>query len=616
MISLAGSTISALYPWALAALPLAAGLLVYVYRKKGSSSAQVVSSLFLLKNLPRATPGRRRFVPPLQFWIELSLFLFLGCAAATLILSESGKQIAIVVDTSLSMAATDSANTTSLTYAKSAASADISQMFSPARFSVFSANSTLAAITERGVSSASAVAALPSIEASFASDRLASHIESLLQQNLYDSIWVYTDRRNESNGILTKVKITTTPRTEAEPLNFWVVGLATKAIDGQTFVLATTNLSAHSATRLSLSGTCYAASRVVTLPPVVITQRPYAAVTTKLGPLNEDWSYCRITATSVDNDRPDQLPTDNIGWITRASSTTNITLESDLSAQELGLSNLKGFSFTNSSTTQGSTPLLFHRRLPRLLSTSKLNAPTLLVAPQSGSLPWGGRADDLTPEKMLEVTRWEASHPLLKYVKPTLLQIPATKKLTCPESSSPVLFAGPGPLVCAGEKDGSRYAIVGFELFPFDGTRSPTVSIFTLNLLSWLFSGADWNSGNRQPGELPVSADTSSARYVAPEEETPKLSVSQQLTIQAPIPGVIEVLRGGTPELIAINISSEDESMLSRMAPLSIPTSTAVPKTSAKRDPLNLSSWLTLIALAIACADILRRTLRKQRWTN
>jgi hypothetical protein len=614
MISLGSSALSALSPWALAGIPLAAALLVYVYRKKGSSSAQVVSSLFLLQNLPRATPGKKRFVPPLQFWIELAIFIALSCAAATFLLSEKGQHIAVVIDSSLSMAATDGSNTTALERAKTLAQSDISHTLPPVRFTVFESDSALEQLTDVGISSVSALAALSSVEQSFAPDRLATHLESLLRRGGYDAVWTYTDRALQGGRVSDKIKVTTVPREHTETLNFWISALTTKIINNETFLVATTNLSSGTPVRVSLATTCYDAAETFSLPPVTFTQSPSSPIQTKLGPVTQEWSHCNVTGTTSEKNFTDRLNVDNSGWITRGSAATEIALVSDLSAQQLGIARLKNFSFTQRPPIQGAVPMLYHRSLPSSPSEQELRAPTLLVFPPNGSLPWGGTAEELPEKKPLEVSRWDTSHPLLKYVKPTLLRIPSAKKLTCPDSSSAILFSASGPLLCAGERNGMRYAIVGFELFPFDGKGNPTLSIFTLNLFSWLFLPSEFTSLGKQPGALAVPADTTSARYVAPSEEP--LTISKAQTVEAEKPGIIDLARGSARELMAINVFSEEESALSRTTPLTLPSESGISSKDSNMKPLDLSPWLALLALLIACADILRRLIRKQRWAS
>jgi hypothetical protein len=575
----------------------------------------VVSSLFLLKNLPRATPGKKRFIPPLQFWIELLLFIALSSAAASFLLSETGRHIAIVIDSSLSMAAQDDSGISALERAKARALSDISQTLPPVRFTIFSSHSELKPNTESAVSTVSALTALPGVAQSFAADRLSGHLESLLNRGRYDAVWGYTDHTMQGDSVSSKIRVTTISRDRGETFNFWLAALSTKINQGQTFLEATTNLSSAVATRLTLSATCYGPAGVLSLPSVTFLQSPSSPAVTTLGPVTQPaWSHCNVTVMSPDQLPFDRLTLDNSGWITRGSAATEIELVSDLTAQQLGIAQLRNFSFTTSTAPQPSAAALYHRKLPPVSSEQKLGAPALIVFPPPGKLPWGGTAEEVSAGKPLEVSRWDTSHQLLKYVKPTLLQIPSAKIIRCPESSSPILFSAAGPLVCAGERNGNRYVIVGFELFPFDGKSNPTLSIFTLNLLSWLFIPAELTSLSKQPGTITLPTDTTSARYIAPTAAP--LQISEAQTVEAQRPGVLAITRGQMQELFAINVFSEDESMLSRTRALTLPAERAGVTQETEVKPLDLSPWLALIALLIASADIIRRILRKQRWAS
>ena len=43
-----------------------------------------------------------------------------------------------------------------------------------------------------------------------------------------------------------------------------------------------------------------------------------------------------------------------------------------------------------------------------------------------------------------------------------------------------------GSILFAGESRGFRFAVLGFEIFPFEGSKTPALSVLTLNLLNWL----------------------------------------------------------------------------------------------------------------------------------
>jgi hypothetical protein len=282
---------------------------------------------------------------------------------------------------------------------------------------------------------------------------------------------------------------------------------------------------------------------------------------------------------------------DNQGWITNSSEGTALRISSPLSALELGLGAVKGFSFSaNTVESQRHTPVIYHRMAP---SSDDLVSPTLVILPPAGKLPNGGLARD-SGQGALAVTRWTSSHPLLKYVNPSLLSFPVARTLQCPGATNPILFSKNGALACAGEVNGVPYGVVGFELFPFDGKRSATVSIFTLNLLSWLAEGSTRSS------------------------LTQTLSIDQQRsTITAPVPGIIELTAEKTRSFMAITLSAREESALNRLPPLTAPAgsvASAAPRST--ETPSDLTSWLALVALLTLIGDLIRRIAVRQRWSE
>jgi hypothetical protein len=304
---------------------------------------------------------------------------------------------------------------------------------------------------------------------------------------------------------------------------------------------------------------------------------------------------------------------DNQGWITNSSEGTALRISSPLSALELGLGAVKGFSFSaNTVESQRHTPVIYHRMAP---SSDDLVSPTLVILPPAGKLPNGGLARD-SGQGALAVTRWTSSHPLLKYVNPSLLSFPVARTLQCPGATNPILFSKNGALACAGEVNGVPYGVVGFELFPFDGKRSATVSIFTLNLLSWLAEGSTRSSLTQRPGLIALPRGTTEARYIAPETKT--LSIDQQRsTITAPVPGIIELTAEKTRSFMAITLSAREESALNRLPPLTAPAgsvASAAPRST--ETPSDLTSWLALVALLTLIGDLIRRIAVRQRWSE
>jgi hypothetical protein len=168
-------------------------------------------------------------------------------------------------------------------------------------------------------------------------------------------------------------------------------------------------------------------------------------------------------------------------------------------------------------------------------------------------------------------------------------------------------------LACAGEYDGVRYAIVGFELFPFDGKKTPTLSILTLNLLSWVSQQTGIAAHGAPAGIIPLPPGITAARYVAPIEE--RLSILDgRASVYARRPGIIELLSGDEARLIGVQLPSEAESELTQVSMIELPSADSEPKSKKESESTNLTPWLALLALGALVLDLVRRLVRKQRW--
>ena len=188
MSALTGIAISFAWPLALGAIPVALGALVYLFRARGTTQSKVTSSLFLLARLPEYLPSRRRFVPPIQFWLELALAVALACAASGITFYRTGARVAVVIDTSKSMSARMSAGLnaeeTRLQAALRIAKADIAQAPPDTLFKVLRAAGTIssAASDTQGAAfraKGTAISELNLVRSTYEVDSLASVIADL-----------------------------------------------------------------------------------------------------------------------------------------------------------------------------------------------------------------------------------------------------------------------------------------------------------------------------------------------------------------------------------------------------------------------------------------------------
>lgn len=607
MISLFGATLSATSPWMLLAIPAAVSLLVYIFRVRGTAQSAVVSSLFFLKDLPRRPVGRKVFVPPLQFWLELAILTLLILAASGLLLTRSGKHVAVVVDSSLSMGALYGSGGTRLEQAKRIASLDLSRAPESTNYTVFSSSNDLTQLSADHDSPSDALTAVKSVTQSHRADALSDHVHSLLLDPSYDSVWVYTDRELQSAQTSPRLICNQIPVEPATQTNAWIKGVQRRTNDTLSVSIGYGGATPRDAL---VDGECYAADSQAPNKIAARTVRlsPQESTTAELTAPSSRWAYCRVHVRLQDASLFDSLPLDNEGWISHSSSSSAIRVESSLTPEQLGLSRIPSMTFIEQGAQPGeSLPTIFHRIAPASIPSTG----TLVVMPPVGALPWGGKA--LEQGANGQITRWNDSHPLLTYVKPALIMLRDARTLECPPSASPILFSASGAVACAGEERGARYLITGFELFPFDGSLNPTMSILTLNAFKWLFQSAGAPSGGSLPSIIQVSDTTQSAEYIEP---APSALAIAGNAITPKNPGIVALKHSdGSEKHLALNAFEDAESNLSKTTQLSISAQAQVPHpATGGASSQNLLSWLVAVALAVIATDLLRRFARRIRW--
>lgn len=615
MISLFGTTVSAAAPWFLVGIPAATALLVYIFRKKGSGARYITPTLFLLKQLPDYAPARRRFVPPLQFWIELCILSLLSLAAAGITITETGKRIAVVIDTSKSMSALTASGESRLSTATRLATADLARTPPTARFTVFEASNHLTPRSASLVSVAGALSAIGSLEQSYAEDTIATHLASLANTHEFDSLWMYTDKTLDGDTSSQSLRVVTIPSDASSLSNLWVHSVATQSSTTGAYLEVMLSLSSSKEISAEIATTCTKpdGSDTFTLTPITALLTSKAPTRVLVGPIESPWSYCNVRATPTSAAPSDALSLDNEAWITNSSSSNAVVLHSALSPSDLGLTTISRLSITAAKPDAPSVVAheIFHRQTPRSVPAES----SLVVFPPPGNLPWkGGR---VSPENKqgIEVTRWDESHPLLQYVQPAMISIPTASVLECPEASSAIIFSAKGPLVCAGEESGARFVVTGFELFPFDGLKNPTLSVFTLNIFKWLFQSGARADGGQSLGIFTAPREVTEARELAPISQRQTIIGGNSISVSHP--SVVEFTpstkEGGARVLQAFNSFSDAESDISRLATFIAPDTQSQTKPRAPQK-MPLQTILAAIALVILAFDVVRRIFYRARW--
>lgn len=169
------------------------------------------------------------------------------------------------------------------------------------------------------------------------------------------------------------------------------------------------------------------------------------------------------------------------------------------------------------------------------------------------------------------VSGWKDPHAWTRYVNLALLR-PRYGRPLGPGAGAPVIESPAGTLAAAFERDGFRYAVLGFDPLPFMGRRNLPMSILTLNILGWLREG---NTGmNRSTGDV---LDLASGPLHAPARDggpAPKRRSPPGGASDAPAPvrfqGVYATGQGSRRRLVGVNFEGREEADLRHPRPLAL----------------------------------------------
>jgi hypothetical protein len=177
------------------------------------------------------------------------------------------------------------------------------------------------------------------------------------------------------------------------------------------------------------------------------------------------------------------------------------------------------------------------------------------------------------------------------------LLAPAYAQALLPVSwCKPVINGTVGSLVLAGEREGKRYAALGFDLFPYLGKQNLPASIFTLNLLGWLADRTGQLADTQTGSVLQVKSPTTTVRQ--PEGQLASIvNGGVRLTRQ----GVYTLSENGIDRRIAVNLSDAEESQLGR--PLYVPELAPAVPAAPEKTGQPLWPWILYGALFLLLVD-------------
>ena len=622
---------------------LGAPLLILAYLHRERARRRVVSSVLVLRSLIQRTRMKKRFVPPPRFFIELLALLLLSGAAALPAWKEPRRRVAIVVDTTISMRASDG-GASRLSRAVADAATWLSEQDENIQVTVFGSSPKLQRIGDVGMPRAAAVRAIEGLTASYSGDSLEVAVADLAQSGEYDALYVISDRAAEfvddtkRNGSTMgspslqsffpkegerKLSETTT-LVEAKQVGSRLANFSLQRLrfvekarsqgldessEGTPEIVASVQLSAGAPAELLL--TLFREGAEQSLLTVGVKALPDRTVDVRL-PVTDhasDAVYRVMLSARSGAGAVDAIKEDNTAWIApsrRAQSSALFVSGLEGAENGFGLTTIEGFSVESispmafaqlgHSELERFSLLIFHHTAPAAV----FEKPMLLILPpdQNPLFPIAGKID--APK----ISSWVEEHPLSSYLKVPLIKPGSALLFATPRWARAVVNVEQGPILVAGESHGLRFAGVGIELLPFGGGTTPTMSILTLNLLNWLTGGSELGKATLSGGAVRLEGKRA-WKIRQPSGATVELQLKgddpEFLPLETPgvyrLEGSVGGSGGPISRVVTANVFYPDEAATFTANPLVLPRA-VVHEELIREDVTPI--WPRLIAIVIA----------------
>jgi len=502
--------LSFFYPAALGLLAISP-LLVLAYLNRSPKRERIVSSLLLLRHLPKVPAIREKIKLPPRFFLELLILFLLAAASAYPRLNARGERIAILVDNSMSMGAASGAGRRADLAVKEI-KGWLGLRSSKDRFTLYLSSPRLRRISEELVERSEIEGLLDKIVLSDAPDYLDGTLSQLVSSGQYGRAFVVSDKLASFTGTSSGQTFPVDVRTVGEPVaNVGIVNLRLeRKKDSGNTVVASLALFGSRPMQATIRALSISSSQVVAETPVSLEPKRIVEARLTLSK-----NYAETLRVEVHVSHADRnylaLGVDNAGYLNLgAAQGKNILIvsEEDPGENVFGLRGLgaeairaSGYSSFPEARLKEFRAIIFDGAVPRELPS----VPSLFLSPPLDNAIYPGAGEVSSPA----ISSWRAESPLTNDVNFQLIKLNRCVVLKPPDWSEPILNVEQGPVIVSGESQGVRSAAVGFALLPFEGRRTPTLSVLTLNLLSWLSGGAQFEETMRTGGALPVPAEGS-----------------------------------------------------------------------------------------------------------
>ncbi|NMC63523.1 MAG: hypothetical protein GYA55_10205, partial [SAR324 cluster bacterium] len=474
---------------------------------------------------------------------------------------------------------------------------------------VFLSSPQLHSITDGIVDPEEAIQRINSASIAFGSDSLLTNISTLLSEQKYNSLRVFSDKTIEHNNSRLQVEKI---RGEASAQNIAISSIAIRKPEnakGRQILEVGLSSFAKEPVDLRISALPYRLNEDELLPlsnlELTTELEPFSSKLVQLQPLAENATAFRAALSIINTKDPrlnNAILEDDVAWIVLAQSSQILAVVSNGAPQLLNLGGIPSFKVQNISPLDFDKTLnelgpksivLFYRYVPDSLPNR--NSFFVLPPPRNKLFPVQDKVERVT------LSTWSNSHPLLSYINMSLFQFNEAYPIEALPWTSPIINSTSGPILIAGETNGYRYVASGFEIFPYEGGKSLSSSILLLNILKWLSNSALENGFQKTNSILQTEKNLIEAAYIS---TVPGINPPETLELPRPLlpfPGiVINTFDDQTVGLTAVNFFDDEESNLffSKNFILKESTSTTVNElrsTSQLQRPILFISLLLLV---------------------
>lgn len=635
-MNLFGATFGFHWPWLLAGVPVLIGMLVYVYLRRGRGKRIIVGTLLILKELRRPVVARQKFMPPFRFFFELLVLILLMLGAAELYERKAEERTAIVIDNSLGMSARDSlgmGRDRLFDRAIAEAETTLRKLSSRAKVKLYETSPSLLSLSPDFEDPDTARERLKEVKVRYAADNLETSVLRLAGDASIEQVVIFSDRPAVSDANRPSSKLPSSkfrmvgvrlPSTKIENLALTRVSIMRDPlVEGRSQLKAGISSYASEPVQVRLLHEVLAAAGA----PLVKMDEKTLTIPA-LG--NETASFelragqaSRVSLELAEHARDirhDAIDEDNSAWITYQSSSMKILLVGQYAAQTLGLQQVPALHFDSWipsdferraadapywQSDRAPAAIVFHRYVPPAFPPR--NALFVLPPANNPLIAVGAEVHNA------EITRWVSAHPLIAYLNLPVLNMPSLQPLPRLPWAQEIVSTTVGPALLAGELNTHRYAITGFEMFPYEGKNRPLLSILTLNMFRWL-TDLPLESGFIQVHTpLKLEGTGWKAQYVGAANPAPQGREENGQTIFSfEAPGVVQLNPpSGAPVLQAVNFFNEQESNTLVLRELTLPAGdNASAEDRQTQHPL--SALLAMVVLVLLGLEIIVLVLPKR----